>query len=72
MTKHHTNFWGGGGGGGDIQGPPPLYETLCKSTHDMPKHLSGEQMIHYLENKLLEKKGLEEEKVKRQEEREPM
>ena len=29
-------------------------------------------MIHYLENKLLEKKGLEEEKVKRQEEREPM
>ena len=40
-----------------------------KSTSDMPKHLSGEQMIQYLENKRLQKERLEEEKVKQQEER---
>ena len=37
----------------------------CQS---MPKHLSREQMIQYFENKHLEKKRLEGEKVKRQEE----
>ena len=61
---------------------PPLDEILTypdpvkakvkkgKSTSDMLKHLSGEQMIQYLENKSLDKERLEAEKIKRQEERE--
>ena len=52
--------------------PDPMKAKVKKgkSTSDMPKHLSGEQMIQYLENKRLEKERLEEEKIKRQEERE--
>ena len=52
--------------------PDPMKAKVKKgkSTSNMPKHLSGEQMIQYLENKRLEKERLEEEKIKRQEERE--
>ena len=52
--------------------PDPMKAKVKKgkSTSNMPKHLTGEQMIQYLENKRLEKERLEEEKIKRQEERE--
>ena len=52
--------------------PEPMNNKVKKgkSTSDIPKNLSGEQMIQYLENKRLEKERLEEDKVKRQEERE--
>ena len=28
LKKFSPKFWGGGEGEGEIQGPPPLYETL--------------------------------------------
>ena len=37
--------------------PMPAKVKKRKSTCDMPKHLSVEQMIQYLENKVLEKRG---------------
>ena len=54
----------------DILVYPDPPKSKGKQTSDMPKHLSGEQMIEYLEVKRLNKKKEEQEKIKRREDRE--
>ena len=54
-----------------IQHPnPPATSKKGKSTNDMPKHLTGEQMFKYFEEKKAAKEKLEEEKRERKKERE--
>lgn len=47
----------------------PIAKKGGKSTSDMPKHLTGEQMLAYMEEKKKSKKMKEEEKVRKREER---
>ena len=50
--------------------PPAERQKKGKSTSSMPKHLSSQQMIDYLEEKRVTKQREEEEKQRRKEERE--
>ena len=47
----------------------PVAKKGGNSTSDMPKHLTGEQMIAYMEEKKKTKRLKEEEKVRKKEER---
>jgi len=49
--------------------PDPAKKTKGKSTLDMPKHLTSEQMYQYLELKRTQKEEAELQKVQRREER---
>ena len=49
--------------------PDPAEKTKGKSTLDMPKHLTSEQMYQYLELKRTQKEEAELQKVQRREER---
>lgn len=48
----------------------PDCKKSSRGTSAMPKHLSGEQFVHYLQEKKMEKEKIEEEKERRKEERE--
>lgn len=45
--------------------PNPPANRKGKSISDMPKHLTGDQMFHYFEEKRLNKERLEEEKARK-------
>ena len=49
---------------------PESKKSTIKGTAALPKHLSGEQFVHYLQEKKVKKENIEQEKVRRKEEQE--